>query len=73
MRLRNISPLGVGLDVPLLRRTVEHGEDFEATPDQAERLLPSPNFGPADDEAALLDAQLQQPTDDQDDDEEDDQ
>lgn len=54
MKLRNVSPLG-DLDIPLMRRTIEHGEEFEATADQAANLLLQPaNFEPADDAAEAL-------------------
>ncbi len=58
MKLRNVCPLGVSLDVPLLRRAVDFGEDIDVTVDQARRLLPSVNFDPADDEAAAVEAEL---------------
>lgn len=40
--LRNISPLGA-LDVPLLGRTVDAGDTFEASGEAAVRLLEQPD------------------------------
>lgn len=36
--LRNINPLGA-VELPLLRRVLDAGEEFEVTDEQAERLL----------------------------------
>lgn len=58
MRLKNVSPHG-DLDIPLVRRIVPAGEEFDATADQAAVLLDQPiNFAPADDEATQLLASL---------------
>lgn len=48
MLLRNVSPYG-DLDVPLLRRVVARGEEFEVTGEQARVLLAQEeNYEPAD-------------------------
>ena len=36
--LRNVSPLGA-IELPLIGRTLEPGEEFEVTPEQAKALL----------------------------------
>ena len=58
MIIKNVSPLGE-LDVPLLGRFIEHGEEFEVSEDQAERLLPqAENYEPVDDEAKAVLARI---------------
>jgi hypothetical protein len=50
--LKNVSPRG-DLDIPLIRRTVAHGEEFEVTAEVAKLLLDQPeNFVKADMKAA---------------------
>lgn len=54
MIIKNVSPLGE-LDVPLLGRFIDYGEEFEVSKDQAERLLPqAENYEPVDDEAKAV-------------------
>lgn len=55
-KLKNISPLGE-LDVPLLDRILDAGEEFDVSAETAEKLLPqAENYQPVDDEAhAILD------------------
>lgn len=59
MKLRNVSPLG-DLDIPLVRRIVLSGEEFDVTAEQAARLLEQHpvNYVPADDEAEALHTDL---------------
>lgn len=48
-RFRNVSPYGA-LDLPLIGRTVEAGETFEVTPEQARHLKgQDDNFAPVKD------------------------
>lgn len=68
MIIKNVSPLGE-LDVPLLGRFVDYGEEFEVTKEQAERLLPqAENYEPVDDDAkavlANINGEDEQPADD---------
>jgi len=61
VKIRNISPRG-GLDVPLLRRTIDAGEVVDVTAAQARALLPQhDNFAPADKPARDLAAELLAP------------
>lgn len=63
MKLRNINPLGIELDIPLVRRSVKHGDEFDVTEDQARRLLVVPvNFEPADAEAKAIADELEAET-----------
>jgi hypothetical protein len=57
--LTNHSPRG-DLEVPLIRKTVKVGDEFECSEAHARRLLAQPrNFAPVDDEAkALFDAEF---------------
>lgn len=57
MKIRNDSPVG-DLDVPLLRRVVERGEEVEVTAEQAERLLRQEIWSAADDAAHAVQAKL---------------
>jgi hypothetical protein len=41
MKFRNVNPLGA-VEVPILGRVLEAGEEFEATGDVAEALLAQP-------------------------------
>lgn len=48
MKIRNVSPRG-DLDVPLLGRVVEFGQEVDVTADQAGRLLDQPaNWAPVE-------------------------
>lgn len=56
--IKNVSPLGE-LDVPLLGRFLDYGEEIEVSDDVAERLLPqAENYEPVDDEAKAILAKL---------------
>lgn len=56
--IKNVSPLG-DLDVPLLGRFLDAGEEIEVSDDVAERLLPqAENYEPVDDEAKAILAKL---------------
>ena len=58
MLLQHINPYGA-CDVPLLRRVLGAGEQFECTEEQARVLLAQVgNYEPADDEAKAIRAEL---------------
>lgn len=62
--IRNISPLGA-LDVPLLGRVLEAGEEADVTEDQAERLLTqSDNYEAVDRKAKAVVKAIQEPVKD---------
>jgi hypothetical protein len=63
MRLRNTNPLGA-VELPLVGRVLEAGEEFDVTPEQAHALLPQVgNYEPADDEAQSVADALNAPAD----------
>lgn len=56
--IKNVSPLGE-LDVPLLGRFLDAGEEVEVSDEAAERLLPqAANYAPVDDDAKAILAKL---------------
>ena len=56
--IKNVSPLGE-LDVPLLGRFLDYGEEIEVSDEVAERLLPqAENYAPVDDEAKAIFAKI---------------
>lgn len=52
MRIKNVNPRGGALYVPLLNRTVEHGEIVDVTEGEAELLLVQEDNWRATDKAA---------------------
>jgi hypothetical protein len=62
MRIRNDSPLG-DLDVPLLRRVVERGDEVDVSAEHAVRLLQQDIWTAVDDEARRVQAELDGPED----------
>jgi hypothetical protein len=57
-KLRNHSHRG-DLDIPLVRRVVPFGHEFDVTDEQARVLLQQPaNYAPADDAAKAIAAEL---------------
>lgn len=59
MQLRNVTPLGIELDVPLLRTSVKYQEVVDVSEDHARRLLETTNWEAADAEAESVARQLQ--------------
>lgn len=57
MRIRNDSPVG-DLDVPLLRRVVERGDEVDVSAEHAARLLQQDIWTAVDDEARRVQAEL---------------
>lgn len=62
MRIRNDSPVG-DLDVPLLRRVVERGDEVDVSAEHAARLLQQDIWTAVDDEARRVQAELDGPED----------
>ena len=62
MRIRNDSPVG-DLDVPLLRRVVERGDEVDVSAEHAARLLQQDIWTAVDDEARRVQAELVGPGD----------